>query len=206
VLGTPAFIAPEQAKNSRLADIRSDLYSLGCTLYALLAGRPPFVCQTALETIAMHMSQAPEPLSRHCPLVPARLEQVILRTLAKDPSERYATPLELANALRPWAKGIGMLPTDANVVRRQQATSSAGPRRSPGSLQHQTPALMLDNLSALFKTMLVTAILGLAGVFVFKYWPKITAVYESISKKVERPDSPSSPSIGRKGAPPQHVE
>ncbi len=197
VLGTPAYMAPEQARDSRLVDIRSDIYSLGCTLYALLAGRPPFVCPTAFETIAMHMSQPPEPLSRHCPMVPARLEQVILRALAKDPANRYATPMEFANALQPWATGIGMLPADP----KGKSTSSAAIRR-PVRPQTSPPSLVLGDISALFKTMLVTALLGLAGFFVFEYWPKITEVYESLSSKVAKPDSPNAPSVGRKNAPP----
>jgi serine/threonine protein kinase len=201
VLGTPSYMAPEQARNSRSADIRSDIYSLGCTLYALLAGRPPFVCPTAFETIAMHMSQPPEPLSKHNPLVPARLDQVIQRALAKEPADRYATPLEFANALQPWAKGIGMLPSDESAARGRPAGSATGLRRP--SAQYQPPPLVLGDLSALFKTMLVTAILGLAGFFVLEYWPKITEVYESISHKkikADPPDVPLAPPAGPKGS------
>jgi WD40 repeat protein len=104
VVGTPDYMAPEQALNSRQADIRADLYSLGCTLYHLLAGRPPFPEGSALHKLMAHQNQTPPPLTRLRSDVPAGLERVVERLLAKDPGRRYQTPAEVADALAPFAE------------------------------------------------------------------------------------------------------
>ncbi len=99
VLGTPDYIAPEQAEDSRQADIRADIYSLGCTLYHLLTGEPPFPTGTFLQKIKAHQTQAPRPLRELCPDLPAGLVAVVERMMAKDPVQRYQTPAEVAQAL-----------------------------------------------------------------------------------------------------------
>jgi hypothetical protein len=103
-MGTPEYSAPEQATDARTADIRADLYSLGCTLYCLLAGRPPFQEDTAVLTILAHLQKEPTPLSELRPDVPAKLWAVVARLLAKDPARRYQRPAEVAQALAPFAK------------------------------------------------------------------------------------------------------
>jgi serine/threonine protein kinase len=103
-LGTPAYVAPEQAMDARTADTRADVYSLGCTLYCLLAGRPPFVEEMPLNVIMAHVQQEPEPLHRLRPDVPRELSAVVAKTLAKDPRDRYQTPIEVARALAPFAR------------------------------------------------------------------------------------------------------
>jgi len=99
VLGTPDYIAPEQAEDSRQADIRADIYSLGCTLYHLLTGRPPFPTGTFLQKIKAHQTQIPRPLMELRSDVPAGLGAVVERMMAKDPIQRYQTPTEVAQAL-----------------------------------------------------------------------------------------------------------
>src|SRR5262249_46389415 len=101
-LGTPLFVAPEQAADARKADTRSDIYSLGCTLYALLAGRPPFVGESASEIVLAHIEKAPRPLHELRPEVPAGLSAVVAKMLAKDPARRYQRPIEVAQALAPF--------------------------------------------------------------------------------------------------------
>ena len=103
-MGTPEYVAPEQAADARQADIRADLYSLGCTLYYLLAGRPPFREDTAMKVVLAHMSDAPEPLPNLRSDVSEELWAIIAKLLAKSPAERYQTPLEVAAALAPFAK------------------------------------------------------------------------------------------------------
>ena len=98
-MGTPDYSAPEQASDARAADIRADLYSLGCTLYCLLAGRPPFQEDTAVLTILAHMQKEATPLSETREDVPAELWAVVARLLAQDPARRYQTPMEVVKAL-----------------------------------------------------------------------------------------------------------
>ena len=103
-MGTPEFVSPEQAEDARKADTRSDIYSLGCTLYALLAGQPPFVEGTATQIVLAHIEKEPAPLDEVRPGVPAEVSAVVAKMLAKDPAQRYQTPVEVANALVPFAK------------------------------------------------------------------------------------------------------
>jgi HEAT repeat protein len=103
-MGTPEYSAPEQATDARTADIRADLYSLGCTLYCLLTGRPPFRESSDVQTIVAHLHQAPRPLPEVRPDVPAGLWPVVARLLAKEPAARYQTPAEVAAALAPFCK------------------------------------------------------------------------------------------------------
>jgi serine/threonine protein kinase len=99
VMGTPDYIAPEQARHSQSGDIRSDLYSLGCTLYFLLTGWPPFPTGTLAEKLLKHVMEQPEPVERLRPDVPPAVGAVVRRLLAKRPEERFQTPRELAEAL-----------------------------------------------------------------------------------------------------------
>jgi WD40 repeat protein/tRNA A-37 threonylcarbamoyl transferase component Bud32 len=99
VMGTPDYMAPEQAEESHGVDIRADLYSLGCTLYHLLAGRPPFVGGTLLQKLRKHQSDRPVPLEQLRPEVPPAVAAVASRLMAKRPEDRYQTPAEAAAAL-----------------------------------------------------------------------------------------------------------
>jgi tRNA A-37 threonylcarbamoyl transferase component Bud32 len=107
VLGSPDYMAPEQARDARAADIRADIYGLGCTLFHLLVGQAPFPEGTAVEKITAHLERQPPPLTSLRPDVPAGLAAVVARMLAKDPAERYQTPDELIRALAPFARGDG---------------------------------------------------------------------------------------------------
>jgi serine/threonine protein kinase/putative intracellular protease/amidase len=104
LLGTPDYIAPEQATDAHLADIRADIYSLGCTLYFLLTGEPPFIGGTLLDKLHAHKTCTPTPIQLRRPEVSDELAAVLDRMLAKDPAERYARPADLAKALKPIAQ------------------------------------------------------------------------------------------------------
>jgi serine/threonine-protein kinase len=99
IMGTADYMAPEQAVSSRNADIRSDLYSLGCTLYLMLTGQPPFPGGTALEKIMHHQLDDPAPVELVRSAVPPVLLAVLRRLMAKRPEARFQTPLEAAQAL-----------------------------------------------------------------------------------------------------------
>jgi serine/threonine protein kinase len=99
VLGTADYLAPEQAVNSRLADTRSDIYGLGCTLYFCLTGGPPFPDGTAASKLVKHQSFQPKPVSEFRGDVPPELVAVLQKMLAKKPEDRYQTPAELEKAL-----------------------------------------------------------------------------------------------------------
>jgi uncharacterized protein (TIGR03067 family) len=102
VMGTPDYIAPEQACNAHDADIRADIYSLGCTLYHLLAGHAPFPDGTPVDKVLAHVERMPRPLTEIRADVPPELARVVERMLAKDPAARYQTPAEVGEALRPF--------------------------------------------------------------------------------------------------------
>src|SRR5205823_3104206 len=100
VLGTPDYMAPEQADNARAVDTRADVYALGCTLYFLLTGRPPFPDGNPDAKLAAHRDRPPQPLTEIRPDLPPGPAAVVGRMLAKDPAHRYQTPAEVAEALR----------------------------------------------------------------------------------------------------------
>jgi serine/threonine-protein kinase len=97
-VGTPVYMSPEQATAGEV-DGRADLYALGCVLYEMLAGRPPFAGPTAQAVMARHTTDPAAPLRTVRPEVPEALEAVVVRALAKLPVDRWATGRELADAL-----------------------------------------------------------------------------------------------------------
>jgi serine/threonine protein kinase len=99
VLGTVDYMAPEQADSARQADIRSDIYSLGCTLYHLLAGQPPFPTGTPIQKVMAHREKKPQPLTELRPDLPEGFMPVLERMMAKNPRHRYRTPAAAALAL-----------------------------------------------------------------------------------------------------------
>jgi serine/threonine protein kinase len=100
-LGTPDYVAPEQLRDARHADARSDIYSLGCTLYHLIAGRVPFPGSSFSEKVEAHETREPTPLEELSPDMPAGLVLVVQRMLAKRPADRFASMAEVADALAP---------------------------------------------------------------------------------------------------------
>jgi serine/threonine protein kinase len=99
VWGSPNYIAPEQLAEQPHIDHRSDIYSLGIVLYEMVTGRPPFKSDSVMETLWQQVNVPPPPPRDLAPELPSDLEVIILRTLAKDPDERYATAQILADAL-----------------------------------------------------------------------------------------------------------
>ena len=116
-LGTPAYMAPEQAAADPHVDHRADIYAVGVMAYELLAGRTPFTGGTPQQVLAAHITQAPDPVTRHRPGLPPALEQAIMRCLAKRPADRWQTADELLAQLEPLvATSGGITPTATRPI------------------------------------------------------------------------------------------
>ncbi len=109
-LGTFDYISPEQARDPRNADVRSDIYSLGCTLFFMLAGRPPFPEGTVLQKLLQHQGDQPPDIRQFRPDVPEELKRVLGKMMAKSPRHRYASAAELVADLVRLAEEIGLRP------------------------------------------------------------------------------------------------
>jgi serine/threonine protein kinase len=105
LLGTPDYMSPEQARDPRTADVRADIYSLGCVLYHLLAGQPPFPDTNIISQMIRHATETAKPLREFNPMVPDGLQQAVGRMMAKDPAVRYPTPERAAQALQAFLAG-----------------------------------------------------------------------------------------------------
>jgi serine/threonine protein kinase len=121
VMGTPDFFSPEQAKSVVNVDIRSDIYSLGCTLYYLLAGKPPFEGNGVYAKMIAHFKEPPPELTVARPDAPKKLADVLRKLLAKSPDDRYQTPAEVATALLPFS---GTAHAEVPTRTRQVPTSA----------------------------------------------------------------------------------
>ena len=100
LLGDPTYMAPEQARDAHQADIRSDIYTLGCVLYETLTGQPPFTDKTPARLVLRHATDPVPPLAAFFSDAPPALQAVLDRMLAKDPAQRFQTPAEATVALK----------------------------------------------------------------------------------------------------------
>ncbi len=133
-VGTPAYMSPEQASGDTTIDGRSDLYSLGCVLYEMLTGEPPFTGPTAQAIIAKRFV-SPVPSVRTTRDVPEALDAAVGRVLSRTPVDRYRTGAEFADALR-------------NILRRGNGATGTSPIEKPGTAQKAVAVLPFANMSA----------------------------------------------------------
>ncbi|MGH7134569.1 MAG: serine/threonine-protein kinase, partial [Pirellulales bacterium] len=133
-LGTFDYISPEQARDPRGADVRSDIYSLGCTLYYMLTGRPPFPDGTVLQKLLQHNSDVPPDPRDLDPSLPPGVSLLVAKMLAKDPLRRYQRPDDLVADLLLLAEQSGcVLPA---TERQGWPVPAAGSRPSPSLARH----------------------------------------------------------------------
>lgn len=116
-LGTFDYISPEQAKDPRSVDVRSDIYSLGCTLYHMLTGEPPYPEGSVLQKLLDHQGKEPPDPSRKNRRVPPALSAIVRKMMASDPRKRYSSPARLLSDLLKVARllGTGAVPIDGQV-------------------------------------------------------------------------------------------
>ena len=171
VLGTMAYCAPEQFRDASKVDIRADIYSLGCTLYHLLAGKAPYwERKTFPELVQAHLNEPFPKLTEARPDAPAGLEAVLARMTAKDPEARFATPAEVAQALEPFAESADLKPfvppkSDQSPAGRFTPGKTPRPpqRRQTEEGAEQRPKVRWSRRAALF--VLLPAIPGAAFLF-----------------------------------------
>ena len=119
VLGTPAYMSPEQMRSARRVDVRTDLWSIGTVLYELIEGRRPFEAESFSEMCVKVAADPPDPMSKP---IPAGLDEVIFRCLQKNPDHRFQSIAELAIALKPFARDPSEVSMRVERIRRTIST------------------------------------------------------------------------------------
>ena len=148
IIGTVDYMSPEQAEGSQATDLRSDIYSLGCTLYRLLTGQVPFVGDTAMRKLIAHREHPVPKLRSVRPEIPAGVDEALARMMAKRPTDRFASMMEVIEALRPFGSGAqeaaprdrgsdaDVLTEDSallNFIYKHPTNSTVGPARAAPS-------------------------------------------------------------------------
>jgi serine/threonine-protein kinase len=142
-LGTFDYISPEQARDPRIADVRSDMYSLGCSFFYMLTGRPPFPDGTVLQKLLQHQADHPPDPRSVRPELPPEIARILARLLAKNPAQRYQLPGELIVELAALGDKLGM------QLRSPRTTWVPPPPINPiARWQHHVPWIV--PLAALF--------------------------------------------------------
>jgi serine/threonine protein kinase len=155
-VGTPDYASPEQFRDARKSDGRSDIYSLGCTLYHLVAGRVPFPGSSLSEKVKAHETKEPPPLEELCPDLPVGLSLAVQRAMAKRPADRFQSMAEFAEALAPYVAGSSL--PGGEILR---SSTWDGSRLSTSVVRRRAPVRMIAFLAG--AAVFVVLVLGLVG-------------------------------------------
>ncbi|HKA88811.1 MAG TPA: serine/threonine-protein kinase [Haliangiales bacterium] len=172
VIGSPAYMAPEQCRGSSQVDARADVYALGCMMFEMACGELPFAGEGGGEVIAKHIYEPPPSPRARVPSLSVELERVVLRCMAKAPGDRYASAADLARALELWAPppppAARASAADTARFRRRAVSSttlggSAAEARPPGRGRRKVLAIVAAGAAI--------GALGAAGLFVWRARP-----------------------------------
>jgi serine/threonine-protein kinase len=165
VLGTADYLAPEQAVNSHKVDHRVDIYGLGCTLYYLLTGRPPFNDGTLAQRIIKHQNEMPRSIRELRPDCPGELEGMCVKMLQKDPKYRYQTAKEVAEIFEKFSRripkgqpvriGLGDAPDPIDTLSSLSFNESSGSGVTDEEVHHDTVTNKHDDTLASSRSKLI---------------------------------------------------
>jgi serine/threonine-protein kinase len=157
-LGTFDYIAPEQARDPRSADARSDIYSLGCTLFHMLTGRPPYPEGTLLQKLLKHQAESPPDPRDLNPQVPAQLATTVQRMMAKDPSRRQQNPQLLLSEFLEIAADMGLRSTSPEGLIWVSDRSGASLSKLTGAIWLTAAAVLILAVWRLYATSIAAPV------------------------------------------------
>lgn len=195
IMGTPRYMSPEQCKGAGGVDAKTDVYSLGCVLYHMLAGQPPFVAEGAGQIIGMHLFQTPAPLGTLNPRLPPQVTELVHRLLTK---EKQARP-SMSGAADDIGRLLASMPGSAPVV-RSRAVGNTDPDATkaipyavlPSTLGHSTGQSSERTRKRTRLAVVVLAVLSASGLLLWKSRPAPAPLASSVSV-VPAADHPSQP-------------
>jgi serine/threonine protein kinase len=180
IMGTYDYMAPEQASDSHNVDIRADVYSLGCTLYCLLTGRPPFAhSRRVLEKMRAHAEAPVPPVHQLRPEVPEALARVVQRMLAKQADQRFATPGEVAIELLPFTSDSDL----PKLLAREAGVPEPPPlptKDAPAKPSPRPPSPRRALLVRLGVVAVVALVMG--GPALFLTWQRLRAPFLALKE------------------------
>jgi len=188
-VGTPRYISPEQARDDAGVDIRSDLYSLGATMYHLVTGQVPFPAQTGPQMLAKHVAERLVPARERNPRVSAELSAVISRLMEKNPAQRIQRPSDLVTALESIKPAPARAPARSREVRPSPATTQV-PMPVPRALPPRAYARKRGGGAGKFFAFLVIVGLG-AGVWFYREQIGLAIKSRDASKLIPGPLNPT---------------
>jgi len=202
VMGTPLYMSPEQCRGAGQVDQRTDIYSLGCMLFVLLTGRPPFIAEGSGDLIAMHLREAPPHASQFNVRVPAQVDDLISRCLAKDPGERFLNGTEMANAVSELLSSLSTLPpraitpappaSDPRIGTASTTLSSSSGVMAAVAEVQPTEVPKRPRALAMIGGLVALAIVGFVAIVIARRPPpvRVVNVESSGSAKAKPPEVP----------------